>query len=132
VFEPILRLLMLVGRAVPLLRRVAAFLRRRAHRAAARYGTAGGPLALVLVSFTVDPMTGRAATVVAGHGFIPGWAIAITGDMFYFALLMVSTLWLNELFGDQRLVVGVMLFVMFVLPSLIRRVGGAATAPTPT
>jgi hypothetical protein len=121
VFEPMLRLLMLVGRAVPPLRRLATFVRRWVGRTAARYGSAGGPLALVLVSFAVDPMTGRAAAAAAGHGFIPGWAIAITGDMFYFALLMVSTLWLNAVLGDERLAVGAMLIVMVVLPSLIRR-----------
>jgi hypothetical protein len=121
VFEPFLRLMMIAGRALPFLRRFADLLRRWVQWTAKGYGTAGGPLALVLVSFAVDPMTGRAATVAAGHGFIPGWAMAITGDMFYFALLMVSTLSLNAVLGDQRLVVGVMLFVMFVLPSLLRR-----------
>lgn len=126
-FEPVLRLMILVGRAVPGLRRAVAFIRRHVQSTAARYGNAGGPLALVLLSFTVDPMTGRAATVAAGHGFVPGWAIAIAGDMLYFALLMVSTLWLNALLGDDRLVIGVMLVVMLVLPSLIRR--GVGTQP---
>jgi hypothetical protein len=40
-------------------------------------------------------MTGRAAAKAAGHGFLPGWAIAITGDMIYFVVLMASTLWLQ-------------------------------------
>jgi uncharacterized membrane protein len=127
-FEPVLRLMILVGRVVPGVRRAAAFIRRRVQSSAARYGNAGGPLALVLVSFSVDPMTGRAATVAAGHGFVPGWAMAIAGDMLYFALLMVSTLWLNALLGDDRLVIGVMLVVMLVLPSLIRRGVGAGSA----
>ena len=129
VFEPILRLMILAGRAVPLLRRLVALVRRWVHHTTGRYGTAGGPLALVLFSFVADPMTGRGATVFAGHGFIPGWAIAIAGDMLYFALLMASTLWLNELLGDQRVVVWAMLFVMFVLPSLLRRALGTATGP---
>ncbi|HZR81459.1 MAG TPA: hypothetical protein VFD92_10225 [Candidatus Binatia bacterium] len=121
VFEPFLRLLIAAGRAIPLLGRFAAFIRRMVQRTAAQYGNAAGPLPLVLVSFGVDPMTGRAAAAAAGHGFVPGWAIAITGDMFYFALLMVSTLWLNHVLGDERLTVGVMLFVMLVLPSFLRR-----------
>jgi len=129
VFEPMLRLMMIVGRAVPPLRRFAMFLRRWVQRTAASYGTAGGPLALVLVSFAVDPMTGRAAAAAAGHGFVPGWAIAIAGDMLYFALLMVSTLWLNALLGSERMAIVVMLFVMFVLPSLVRRALGQRAAP---
>ena len=97
-------------------------------RTAAQYGNAGGPLALVLVSFGVDPMTGRAAAAAAGHGFLPGWTIAITGDMFYFALLMISTLWLGAALGDDRLTIGVMLFVMLVLPAILRRWRRATTA----
>mgnify|MGYP003331024229 CR=1 FL=1 len=62
-----------------------------------------------------------AAAHAAGHGFLPGWAIAITGDMFYFAVLMVSTLWLNQLLGDERWTVGGMLIFMMVLPSIVRR-----------
>jgi hypothetical protein len=66
-------------------------------------------------------MTGRAAAAAAGHGFLPGWAIAITGDMLYFAVLMASTLWLQGVLGDERLTIGAVLFVMLVLPSLVRR-----------
>lgn len=120
-FEPILRLVLVAGRSVPLLGRVAAGIRQVVRQTTARYGTKGGPLALVLIAFGVDPMTGRAAAHAAGHGFVPGWAIAITGDMFYFAALMVSTLWLNELLGDDRWTVGAMLIFMMVLPSIVRR-----------
>ena len=121
VFEPMLRLIIAAGRVVPVLGRMARSLRAMVQRTTARYGNATGPLALVLVSFGVDPMTGRAAAAAAGHGFVPGWAIAITGDMLYFALLMVSTLWLNDLLGDERLTIGAMLLVMLVVPSLLRR-----------
>jgi hypothetical protein len=86
IFEPPLRLLIAVGRYVPVVGRLAGSMRAVLHRTTAQYGTAGGPLALILVSFGVDPMTGRAAAAAAGHGFVPGWAIAITGDMFYFTL----------------------------------------------
>ena len=41
--------------------------------------------------------------------------------MLYFALLMVSTLWLRGALGDERLTLGVMLLLMLVLPSLVRR-----------
>lgn len=121
VFEPPLRVLMMIGRAIPIVGRFARAMRDALKHTASQYGTAGGPLALVLVSFGVDPMTGRAAAAAAGHGFIQGWMIAITGDMFYFALLMVSTLWLNSAVGSDRLTIVIMLVVMFVLPSLIRR-----------
>ena len=120
-FEPLLRLLILVGRMVPVVGRAAQAIRTAVQRTAAQYGNASGPLALVLVSFGVDPMTGRAAAAAAGHGFLPGWTIAITGDMFYFALLMVSTLWLGSALGNDRLTIGVMLFVMLGLPVILRR-----------
>jgi hypothetical protein len=121
VFEPPLLVLVALGRTIRPLGRLAGALRRMVKKITAQYGTNGGPLALVLVSFGVDPMTGRAAARAAGHGFVPGWSIAITGDMMYFALLMVSTLWLNALVGDDRLTIAIMLGVMFVLPSLLRR-----------
>jgi hypothetical protein len=120
-FEPLLRLLIVVGRTVPLIGRAARVIRTAVRRTAAQYGNASGPLALVLVSFGVDPMTGRAAAAAAGHGFLPGWMIAITGDMCYFALLMVSTLWLGGTLGNDRLTIGVMLLVMLVLPAVLRR-----------
>ncbi len=121
IFEPLLLGLIALARVAPFLGRMADAVRASVRRTAALYGTAGGPLALVLVSFGVDPMTGRAAAAAAGHGFLPGWAIAITGDMFYFALLMISTLWLSDTLGSDRLTIGVMLFVMLVLPAILRR-----------
>lgn len=121
VFEPMLRALMAVFRRIPALRTAARRVRASLQRTTARYGTASGPFALVLVSFGVDPMTGRAAASAAGHGFFSGWAIAIAGDMLYFAVLMVSTLWLNDVIGDERTTIFAMLVVMIVLPSLLRR-----------
>lgn len=129
-FEPILRLVLLAGRSIPLLGRISSAIRQVIRQTTARYGTKGGPLALVLIAFGVDPMTGRAAAHAAGHGFLPGWAIAITGDMFYFAVLMVSTLWLNELLGDERWTMGGMLVFMMVLPSIVRRWQGRHEAKT--
>ena len=89
-----------------------------------------GPLGLILVSFSVDPMTGRAAAAAAGHGFVPGWALAITGDMFYFAMLMVSTLWLDDVLGNERWTIGLMLLVTLFLPTLLRRWTGGTQRPT--
>lgn len=127
-FEPMLKLLAALGRKVPALGRVVAALRASAKRSADQYGSKGGVVALVLVSFGVDPMTGRAAAAAAGHGFVPGWAIAITGDMFYFAVLMATTLWVGSAVGDDRVTIGIMLVVMFVLPSLLKRWRGVDPA----
>ena len=69
-------------------------------------------------------MTGRAAAAAAGHGFVPGWAIAIAGDMLYFLVVMASTLWLQGRLGDERLTIGAVFLVMLVLPPLVRRMTG--------
>ena len=121
VLEPFIRLLLALGRWVPVLAQLGRRLGAALQRAGGTATAARGPLGLVLVSFTVDPITGRTAAAAAGHGFLPGWALAITGDMLYFALLMVSTLWLRGALGDERLTLGVMLLLMLVLPSLVRR-----------
>lgn len=120
-FEPILRLLIVAGRRVAFLGRVTAAMREVMRRTASQYGSAGGPLTLIMIAFGVDPMTGRAAAAAAGHGFVSGWLIAIAGDMLYFLVLMVSTLWLNSILGDGAWTMGIMLVLMLVLPSLIRR-----------
>jgi hypothetical protein len=120
VYEPMLVILMALGRWIPVLGRIGRALARGVQRTTDRAG-AKGPLGLVLVSFSVDPMTGRAAAAAAGHGFLPGWTFAITGDMFYFVLLMASTLWLNGILGDERLTIGVVLVITLLLPSVMRR-----------
>jgi len=122
VFEPMLLGLRALGSLVPPLGRFGQRFIAAAQWSGMQAGSgATGPLRLVMVAFAVDPMTGRAAAAAAGHGFVPGWAIAITGDMFYFALLAYSTLGMNRLLGDQQLTIGVMLLVMFLVPALVRR-----------
>ena len=120
-FEPFIRLLLALGRWVPLLARLGRRLGGAFQRAGAGANPARGPLGLVFVSFSVDPITGRTAAAAAGHGFVPGWALAIAGDMLYFTLLMASTLWLSGVLGDERLTIGAMLLLMLFLPSLVRR-----------
>lgn len=121
VFEPVLKLMIAAGRRVEFLGKVTAVLKQAVRKTTAPYGSALGPLALVLIAFGVDPMTGRAATHAAGHGFLSGWAIAITGDMFYFALIMASTLWLNSILGDGTWTTIIIMAGMFLLPELIKR-----------
>jgi len=125
-FEPILIVLSWIGRWVPVLGRMGAALRSFATRAGGTQAGVRGPLGLVLVTFGVDPMTGRAAAAAAGHGFVNGWAIAIAGDLLYFTVLMVSTLWLQGVLGDERLTIFAVLVVMLVLPSLVRRLSRAS------
>ncbi len=120
VFEPMLRGLRLIGRHVPPVGRAARSMIDRMRRTVGPHG-ATHPLGLVAVSFGVDPMTGRAAAAMAGHGFFTGWAIAIAGDMLYFGVLMASTLWLDGVLGDARLTIVAVLVLMMVIPAVVRR-----------
>ena len=95
-FEPILRVIAFICGRISFLRRVSAAIKAANARSAAHFqGTATGPVALVMIAFGVDPMTGRASALAAGHGFVAGWAFAIAGDMLYFAVIAFSTLRLN-------------------------------------
>ena len=129
-FEPFLRLLAALGRKIPLLARVCAALKARtAPGLAPLRGTSAGPISLVMISFGVDPMTGRASALAAGHGFIAGWAFAIAGDMVYFAVIALTTLRLNSYFRDPETTMMVVLGAMVAVPLLIRRFRCARTAP---
>jgi hypothetical protein len=74
-----------------------------------------------MIAFGVDPMTGRATALAAGHGFLAGWAIAIAGDMLYFAVIALTTLKLNAYIKDPNTTMVIVLAAMFCLPILIRR-----------
>ncbi len=94
-------------------------------RTAAQVSSPGaGPLTLVLIAFGVDPMTGRASALAAGHGFLVGWAIAIAGDMLYFAVIALVTLRLNAYFRNPEATVLVVLVAMVLVPVLVRRLRG--------
>ncbi len=118
--EPLIRGILAVGRWIPFLERLGRAMSRFFQRGGTLEGSRG-PLGLVLVSFSVDPMTGRATAAAAGYGFVLGWAFAIAGDMLYFTVLMASTLWLNGVVGDERLTIGIMLLVTLALPFIRRR-----------
>jgi len=121
VSEPMVLLMRWLGRRVPMLGRLGDRLARFSGQSGLRDGGARGPLGLILLSLTFDPMAGRAAAAAAGHGFVPGWALAIIGDMLYFVLLMLSTLWVSSVIGDDRVTLGVVLLAMWLLPLLTRR-----------
>ncbi|WP_298431594.1 hypothetical protein [Geobacter sp.] len=128
-FEPILRLVEALGRHIPFLARLGAAMKSATARSAAHFsGTGAGPLALVMIAFGVDPMTGRASALAAGHGFLAGWAFAIAGDMLYFAVIALTTLRLNSYFRDPNTTMLVVLAAMFVVPMLVRYVRSALTS----
>jgi hypothetical protein len=133
--EPMLQFALFVGRWIPLLRRLGERIARFTQRTALGDGSKRGPFSLMMLSFSVSPLTSRTAAVAAGHGSIAGWGFAIAGDMLYFGVLMLSTLWVSSVIGDERLTVLIVLVVTLVLPSLIRRWrqahARAAVAPQP-
>src|SRR6185369_16407413 len=120
-FEPILRFLVALAGKIPFLARFSAALKAATARSVAHFsGSSAGPLALVMIAFGVDPMTGRATALAAGHGFIAGWAFAILGDMLYFAVIALTTLRLNSYFRDPNTTMLIVLGAMFVVPMLVR------------
>lgn len=121
-FEPVLRLIALVCGRIPFLARIGALMKAATARSAAQLGGGGaGPLTLVMIAFGVDPMTGRASALAAGHGFVAGWAFAISGDMLYFAVIAITTLRLNSYFHDPSTTMLIVLAAMFLVPALVRR-----------
>lgn len=121
-FEPLLHLGRRWGTRSRVGARVGAAFKQATELSVAHFrGTGAGPLALVMIAFGVDPMTGRASALAAGHGVITGWIIAITGDMLYFALIAVSTLGLNRWIRDPDTTMWLVLAAMFLLPVAVRR-----------
>jgi hypothetical protein len=120
-FEPLLRLGSHWGNRSRLGARLGAAFKKASERSVAHFnGTGAGPLALVMIAFGVDPMTGRASALAAGHGFIAGWVIAIAGDMLYFGVIAVSTLGLNTYIHDPNTTMLIILAAMFLLPVVVR------------
>lgn len=129
--EPMLILLRWLGQRVDFIGRLGARLARFSGATGLNDGKVRGPLGLILFSFAVAPAPARAASEAAGHGFIPGWTLAIIGDMLYFTMIMASTLWVSSLFGDDRITVGAVVIGAWVLPMLIRRIRRPAAEPKP-
>jgi hypothetical protein len=129
--EPMLALLRWVGTRVAFVGRLGEQLSRLTGSAGLQEGRVRGPLGLILFSFTVSPLAGRAASVAAGHGFFTGWALAIIGDMAYFALIVASTLWISSVFGDDRLTIGAVLIGTWLVPIFIRRLRASSKPGMP-
>ena len=121
VFEPILVTIIKYGRTNKKLTKFGIVFKQAMQQTAERIGTGSGPFALVLFTFGSDPMTGRISTKLAGYGFISGWLIAIAGDMLYFSVIMVSTLWLSHLLGDGTMTVFIIFGIMIVIPIIIKK-----------
>ncbi len=120
-FEPVLQLLAWLGGRVPFLARFSARMRAAMARSAARFsGTGAGPIALVMFSFGADPMSGRAAALAAGHGFLMGWVFAIAGDMLYYVVIAITTLRLSRYFSDPDTAMWIVLGAMIVVPLIVR------------
>jgi hypothetical protein len=121
-FEPVLRLFVALGRKVAFLARLSAAIKVAMDRSAAHFtGTGAGPFTLVLIAFGIDPMTGRASALAAGHGFLTGWAFAIVGDMLFYTVIAITTLRLNAYFRDPNTTMLIVLGAMIVVPMLVRR-----------
>jgi len=127
-FEPVMLLVIKVGKRSPKVAQFSEAFKKMVKQTTSHYGNRLGPLSLITVSFGVDPMTGRAAAAAAGHGFLIGWMLAITGDMIYFSVLMISTLWLNSILGDGTWTTVIILVLMVVVPILVRRLREAKGA----
>lgn len=121
-FEPLLMLLIKLGKRVPRLQHFSENFKVALLKTTSLYGHGSGVFALIIVAFGVDPMSGRTIAVAAGHGFVSGWLIAITGDMLYFTLLMISTLWLNSYLGDGTWTMLIILALMILIPLIIKKI----------
>ena len=121
-FEPILYLAVKWGSNVPFLTRLTAAMKLTMARQVAHFGGSGaGPYSLIMIAFGVDPMTGRALALAAGHGFVAGWALAIAGDMLYYAVIAITTLRLNAYIHNPNVTMYIVLAAMFLVPYLVRR-----------
>ena len=120
-FEPVLLMLAAAGRRLPIVARFGAAMGQAMERAAARH-IGAGPFALILVAFGIDPMTGRAAALASGHGFVWGWAIAIAGDMLYYAVIAITTLQLGAYVHNPEAVMLTVLAAMILVPLVVQRI----------
>jgi hypothetical protein len=121
-FEPVLQFFAWLAGKIPFLARFSIAMKAAMARSAAHFsGTGAGPVTLVMISFGMDPMTGRASALAAGHGVLMGWAFAIAGDMLYYAVIAVTTLGLNRYVRDSDTTMWIVLGTMLVVPLIVRR-----------
>jgi hypothetical protein len=120
-FEPLMLGFIWLSKRYPFLAELREKVKKSTNRTISGFGASPGPFMLVVIAFGVDPMTGRAAAMANGHGFLTGWAIAILGDMFFFALIAISTLCLNNILGDGTWTAVIIMIAMLGIPALIKK-----------
>ncbi len=121
-FEPVMLLFVQLGRRSQLVSRVLASFKKSMDKTILKYGVNPSPFTLIMVAFGVDPMTGRTVALAAGHSFVSGWTLAIIGDMLFFVVLMMSTLWLNNILGDGTWAAVIVTFSMMGAHALAKKV----------
>jgi hypothetical protein len=121
VFEPVVVLIRRASKHSPFLTRMLDSFKMSMDKIIQKYGVNPSPFTLIMVSFAADPMTGRTVALAAGHNFFSGWALAISGDMIFFAVLMISTLWLNKILGDGTWTAIIITVAVMVIHSMVRR-----------
>lgn len=121
-FEPLMHLVIRMSHKNKFLAHMREALKESTKKTISGFGSNPGPLMLVVIAFGVDPMTGRAAALAAGHNFFTGWAIAIAGDMIFFGVVMASTIWLNNFLGDGTMAAVIIMVAMLLIPAIIKRV----------
>ncbi|WLT33517.1 hypothetical protein [Geothrix sp. PMB-07] len=120
ILEPILWLLVRLGARIPALAQGMIVMQAAMARSLALFkGTGAGPITFIFVAFGLDPMSGRAVALAAGHGFVAGWAFAIAGDMLYYGAVTLTTLKLNTLIKDPSTTISIVLLAMFAIPMVI-------------
>ena len=120
-FEPLMLLFIKKSETVPAMTKLREAMAKSTKMTVDRLGIRPGPLSLIAITFGIDPMTGRAVSKSIGHGFFFGWTLVIIGDMFYFWVIIASTLWLNHILGDGTWTVIIITVALFVIPSLFKR-----------
>ncbi len=121
-FDPVMKLFIYFGKRSTFIAKLNATFKKSVDLTTSQYGLKPRPHLLVLISFGVDPMTGRAISYAAGHGFFSGWALAITGDMFFYLVIMASTLWLNQILGDGTWTAIIITVAVVIVPTLIKKI----------
>jgi uncharacterized membrane protein len=124
-FDPFMKFFIKLSRTSPTAGKIKEIFKKSVTLSTSQYGPNPGPWLLVLIAFGVDPMTGRAASHMAGHGFLTGWATAIAGDMIFFLVVMASTLWLNNILGDGTWTAVIITLLILFLPAVLKKIRGS-------
>ena len=121
IFEQMMHFAIRSGKKSPFFANFNAAMKQTAEKMREQYGLSSSPFSLIMLSFGIDPLTGRALGLAAGHGFVLGWTFAIAGDMVFFGIILVSTLCLNNILGDGFWTAVIITVTMVGVPAVFRR-----------